>query len=91
MRSRLVHAKRLEQALMPLAKDLKTLLQWMSHDVLELAGPPLTVRQDLFDFIVAELKQRECKKHPNIRTLRKALHNQREMNDCFIISIPPYW
>ena len=91
MRSRLVHAKHLEQALTPLAKDLKTLLQWMSHDVLELAGPPLTVRQDLFDFIVAELKQRECKKHPNIRTLRKALHNQREMNDCFIISIPPYW
>ena len=78
MRSRLVHAKHLEQALTPLAKDLKTLLQWMSHDVLELAGPPLAVRQDLFDFIVAELKRRECKKHPNIRALRKALHNQRD-------------
>lgn len=33
---------------------------------------------ELFDFIVAELQQRECKKHPKIRTLRKALHNQRD-------------
>ena len=78
MRSRLVHAKHLEQALTPLAKDLKTLLQWMSHDVLELAGPPLSVRQDRFDFIVAELKHRECQKHPTIRALRKALHHQRD-------------
>jgi len=78
MRSKLVHAKHLEQTLTPLAKDLKTLLQWMSHDVLELAGPPLAVRQDLFDFIVTELKQRESKKHPTIRALRKALHHQRD-------------
>ena len=50
----------------------------MSHDVLELAGPPLSVRQDRFDFIVAELKHREYQKHPTIRALRKALHHQRD-------------
>ena len=29
------------------------------HDVLALAGPPLAVRKELFDFIVSELKQQE--------------------------------
>ena len=50
----------------------------MSHDVLELAGPSLMVRQELFDFITAELQQRESKQHPTIRKLRKALHRQRD-------------
>ena len=67
-----------EQQLVLLAADVKTLLQWMSHDVLELAGPLLAVRQDLFDFIVAQLQQRECKAHPRIQTLRKSLHHQRD-------------
>ena len=78
MTSQLVHAKRRERDLLALSKDIKTLLQWLSHDVLELAGPSLAVRQELFDFIVAELQQRESKQHPTIRKLRKALHNQRD-------------
>jgi len=78
MTSRLVQAKRVEHTLLPLTRDIKTLLQWLSHDVLELAGPSLALRQELFDFIVAELQQRECKEHPKIRTLQKALHNQRD-------------
>ncbi|MEM9907538.1 MAG: hypothetical protein AAF921_21210, partial [Cyanobacteria bacterium P01_D01_bin.44] len=55
MTSQLVHAKRRERELVTLTKDIKTLLQWLSHDVLALAGPSLTVRQELFDFIVTEL------------------------------------
>ena len=78
MTSQLVHAKHREQELISLTKDIKTLLQWLCHDVLELAGPSLAVRQELFDFIEAELQQRECKQHPTIRKLRKALHNQRD-------------
>ena len=53
--------KRREQALNALAQDVKTLLHWFSHDVLALAGPSLSVRQELFDFIEAELQQREDK------------------------------
>ncbi|MEA5464974.1 hypothetical protein [Leptothoe sp. PORK10 BA2] len=49
-----------------------------SHDVLALAGPSLAVRQELFDFIVRELKQREDEQYPAIRKLRKALRNQRD-------------
>ncbi len=43
-----------------------------------LAGPDLAVRQELFDFIEAELQQRVGKQYPTIRKLRKALHNQRD-------------
>ena len=73
-----VLAEQREQALVYLAQDVKTLLGWFSHDVLALAGPCLAVRQELFDFIVSELKQREDERYPAIRKLRKALHNQRD-------------
>jgi len=71
-------AEHREQALVGLAQDVKTLLGWFSHDILALAGPPLAVRQELFDFIVSELKQREDERYPTIRKLRKALLNQRD-------------
>ena len=71
-------AEQREQALICLAADVKTLLGWFSHDVLTLAGPPLAVRQELLDFIVSELKQREDERYPAIRKLRKALRNQRD-------------
>ena len=46
--------------------------------MLELAGPPIGIRLELFDFIVAELQQRECKEHPKIGTLRTSLRHQRD-------------
>ncbi|MEM9089053.1 MAG: hypothetical protein AAGC93_09945 [Cyanobacteria bacterium P01_F01_bin.53] len=73
-----VKAKRREAGLVARAQDVKTLLQWFSHDVMTLAGPGLAVRQELFDFIEAELQQRAGKSYPTIRKLRKALHNQRD-------------
>ena len=73
-----VKAKRREAGLIARAQDVKILCQRFSHDVLALAGPDLAVRQELFDFIEAELQQGEGKQYPTIRKLRKALHNQRE-------------
>ena len=73
-----VKAKRREAGLVARARDVKTLLQWFSRDVMALAGPALSVRQELFDFIEVELKQRAGKQYPTIRKLRKALHNQRD-------------
>ena len=73
-----VKAKRREAGLVARAQDVKILCQWFSHDVLALAGPALAVRQELFDFIEAELQQRAGKQYPTIRKLRKALHNQRD-------------
>ena len=73
-----VKANRREAGLVARAQDVKILCQWFSHDVLALAGPDLAERQELFDFIEAELQQRAGKQYPTIRKLRKALHNQRD-------------
>jgi len=61
-----------------LAHDVRTLIQWLSHDVLALAGPVLATRQMLFDFIVAELARREPADARRIRPVRVALQNQRD-------------
>ena len=73
-----VKANRRERGLVARARDVKILLQWFEHDVMSLAGLALAVRQELYDFIVAELKQRAGKSYPGIRKLRTALHNQRD-------------
>jgi hypothetical protein len=48
------------------------------HDILALAGPALTTRQELFDFVDAELARREPEGVRRIRPLRVALQNQRD-------------
>ncbi len=61
-----------------LAHDVRTLVQWLHHDVLTLAGPALATRRDLFDFVVAELVAREPEDTRRIRPVRVALQNQRD-------------
>ena len=61
-----------------LARDIRILTQWLSHDVLALAGPPLATRQMLFDFVVEELARREPEDPRRIRPVRVALQNQRD-------------
>src|SRR3954468_576642 len=60
-----------------LARDIQTLVHWLRHDVLALAGPDLATRRELFDFIVAELMAREPEDARRIRPVRVALQNQR--------------
>jgi len=61
-----------------LARDVRTLTQCLRHDVLALAGPALATRQELFDFVVAELATREPEDARRIRPVRIALQNQRD-------------
>jgi len=61
-----------------LARDVRTLMHWLRHDVLALAGPDLATRRGLFDFIVAELAAREPEDARRIRPVRVALQNQRD-------------
>src|ERR1035437_81828 len=61
-----------------LANDVKTLTQWLRRDVLELAGPCLATRVELFDFVTAELAKREHLDTMRIRPVRVALRNQRD-------------
>ena len=71
-------ARQTETQAQGLARDIRTLTQWLSHDVLALAGPALATRQVLFDFIVEELARREPEDVRRIRPLRVALQNQRD-------------
>jgi hypothetical protein len=57
---------------------VKTLVHWLIHDILALAGPVLAERQALFDFIVAELRHQEHLDPPRIRPVRTALEKQRD-------------
>jgi len=54
-----------------LATDVQSLIQWLNHDILALAGPPQSAK--LFDFIVEELSRRETLLAHRIRPLRIAL------------------
>lgn len=63
---------------MQLARDTKILMEWLSHDVLQLAGLSHAERLELFDFIVTELQQHEHLGGKQMRVLRKALKNQRD-------------
>jgi len=71
-------ARQIEARASCLARDIRTLTQWLSHDVLALAGPTLATRQVLFDFIVGELERREPEDVRRIRPVRVALQNQRD-------------
>jgi hypothetical protein len=54
-------ARQTETRARELARGIRTLIQWLSHDVLALAGPKLATRRELFDFITDELERLEPK------------------------------
>jgi len=76
--AQLALARQAETQAIGLARDIRTLIHWLSQDVLALAGPALATRQMLFDFIVEELASREPADPQRIRSLRVALQNQRD-------------
>jgi len=76
--TQLALARRTETQAHELARDIRTLTQWLRHDVLALAGPVLATRQVLFDLIVEELGRRELGDARRIRPVRVALQNQRD-------------
>ena len=76
--TQLALARQTEARASGLARDIRTLVQWLRHDVLALAGPNLATRRELFDFIVAELAAREPEDPRRIRPVRVALQNQRD-------------
>jgi len=76
--AKLTQARQHEVSAIALARDVKTLIGWLNHDVLELAGPALAECQELYNFIVSELQLREAIGGKKVRVLCKALQNQRD-------------
>ena len=75
---RLGAARRAEQAAVNLAQEIGTLADWMQKDILSLAGPVLSTRRELFDFVVEELARREEFCPHRIAPVRRALAGQRD-------------
>ncbi len=69
---KLTLARLAEQQAIQLAADVEILINWLSHDVLALAGPDCRERLELFDFIVSELRVREVLCPHRIRPVRTA-------------------
>lgn len=75
---RLAVARQAEGQAVALAGDIRLLADWIKQDILSLAGPSWAARKDLFDFVVAELAQREELCRHRIGPVRRALQHQRD-------------
>jgi hypothetical protein len=71
-------ARQAETRARELARGIRILVQWLRHDVLALAGPNLSTRRELLDFITDELEHLEPEDARRIRPVHVALRNQRD-------------
>jgi hypothetical protein len=76
--ARLASAREAEKPAAELAKDIRTLCDWMRCDILSMAGPDCRSRIRLFDFVVAELLEREKLCPHRIGPVRRKLQNSRD-------------
>lgn len=84
---KLAIARKAESEAIQLIDDLRLLAQWMRDDVLSLTGPDASIRRELFDFIVAEMKIREHLASHRIHPVRIAMENQRDQLLAFVDDI----
>ena len=75
---RLAVARRAELQAVALAADIRLLADWLTQDILSLAGPDLATRRELFDFVLRELAHREESCPHRIGPVRRALSGQRD-------------
>jgi hypothetical protein len=67
-----------ERDALALATDVKTLVNWLHHDILDVAGPAYRDRQALYDFVVAELRLRLQNCGDACQRIVKLLTNHRD-------------
>jgi hypothetical protein len=72
------HAVAAEEQAVARAADVATLARWWRQDVLAVAGPDLATRQELYDFLVAELQARQAGGPKALQTACTALANGRD-------------
>ena len=75
--AKLTQARKNEEKLLNLSKEIKILLYWLRNDILSLAGAEWSERMELMNFIIEELQLREDQTHKGIKALRTALSNQK--------------
>jgi len=75
---KLALAHQTEVAAIDLADQVGVLADWMDNDILSVAGPNLQQRQELYDFVVEQLRRLEPQCRHRIRPVRKMLENHRD-------------
>jgi hypothetical protein len=70
-------AQREQQRAVALADDVALLVSWLRQDVLAVAGPRFEQRQELFDFVLAELQMREPSCPHRLGPLCSSLENHK--------------
>jgi hypothetical protein len=75
---KLALARQAEVAAIDLADLIIILVGWMSNDILSVAGPHLQARQELYDFVVEQLRCLEPRCSYRIRPVRIMLENHRD-------------
>lgn len=83
-RQRAEQARRELAGALALADDVTVLASWLRQDVLGVAGPPLPGRQELFDFILTELKAREPSCPHRLGPVCRALREHRDELLAFV-------
>ncbi|MCK5642510.1 MAG: hypothetical protein KAJ19_17010, partial [Gammaproteobacteria bacterium] len=75
---KLAEARKAETVAVSLAKDIRILADWMQNDILSATGPYLQTRQQLYDFVVEELRALESLRPHRIGPVRRMLENHRD-------------
>ncbi len=78
MSKELALARQREAVAVQLADDMRLLAGWLHDDILCFNGANASVRRELFDFVVQEMKAREHLAPHRIAPVRTALENQRD-------------
>jgi len=81
---KLAQARKAQTEAVNLAEDIHILADWMNNDILCAAGPDLRSRQQLYDFVVQELRTRESICPHRISPVRRMLENHRDNLLCFV-------
>jgi len=85
-------ARQAETAAVDLADQIGILVDWMTNDILSVAGPDLQEHQKLYDFVVEQLHRLEPQCPHRIRPVRTMLENHRDhllgfvgvLDDCLV-------
>ena len=80
-------ARPTEARAVALAEDVAVLVRWLREDILAVAGPDLTTRGALYDWVVAELRAREAQCPHRLRPVRTLLENQRDVLLAFAAAL----
>ena len=80
-------AAKAEQEAVALADDVNLLIDWLRHDILSVAGPSYAERCALYDFAVAELRQRVPQAGERLKKACTTLANHRDELLAFAVEL----